>query len=744
MKIITTIFQTILSVFIMSLFVVTIVKATVTTSGNFPTALNNFQDGDVINSGDWGNIETVIGISSSSDNSTIHGRLNTLGSTTTLSQLASVGTITTGVWNATEIQDAYLTNDFNLLSVFGGTLNVGNATATTTITSSSGRLGIASTTPFGLLSVNGGNIDAPQFVVGSSTGVNFIVSDNGNVGVGATTSPGTLFSIQGIANFTVGSTTYQSIGGIDLQDGCFAIDGVCLSSLVTALDDIGDVTITSAAFGDLVAWNGSAWVDNATSTLNVALSDTTGTLAVARGGTGLTTFGGTNTILYTTSADTLASNANFVFNGTNVGIGTSSPYSLLSISGGTVASGTITMVSYTSSESNASSTFVGPIQLLSTSSALEDFIFQTHNPSDGTNSAGDILINPYTKGGVGGIGQVFIGMQDDDADRATLEVGGTLRVQGLTGVNTTAGGDAVEISYNDADNYGQINAYNGPGIGQRELRLGNDHLYLTTTSRVGVSTSTPAYLLDVDGDLRVGIQGDSSAFLLYANTTTNRVGIGSSTPWGLLSVDAPGGKPALVVGSSTTQFIVDENGNVGIGTTTPAYLTDVNGALRVGIQGDATAFLLFVDTANNKVGIGSSTPSKLLSVGGSAEIQTDLIVNGALYATEKKGFSVASTTLDYTDSSFSTATSTWYLNNPDGVAILDTFYCKTDSGALLARIGDGTNWSDEMFCGTNGFEYTSIANNVFTDREDYILQTGSATSTVPDEVRTTHTIRSTP
>ena len=33
------------------------VSAVVTTSGNFPTVNNDFQDGDLINSGDWNNIE---------------------------------------------------------------------------------------------------------------------------------------------------------------------------------------------------------------------------------------------------------------------------------------------------------------------------------------------------------------------------------------------------------------------------------------------------------------------------------------------------------------------------------------------------------------------------------------------------------------------------------------------------------------------------------------------------------------
>ena len=74
--------------------------------------------------------------------------------------------------------------------------------------------------------------------------------------------------------------------------------------------------------GQIIAGNG---LDKSGNTLSVNLgaSNITGTLAVSDGGTGLTTFGGLNTILYTTVADSLASitagaNGVLVTNGTNV------------------------------------------------------------------------------------------------------------------------------------------------------------------------------------------------------------------------------------------------------------------------------------------------------------------------------------------------------------------------------------------------------------------------------------------
>ena len=45
-----------------------------------------------------------------------------------------------------------------------------------------------------------------------------------------------------------------------------------------------------SAYGDILSWTGSAWETRATSTLNVALSDTTGTLGQTQGGTGFSSY----------------------------------------------------------------------------------------------------------------------------------------------------------------------------------------------------------------------------------------------------------------------------------------------------------------------------------------------------------------------------------------------------------------------------------------------------------------------
>ncbi len=114
---------------------------------------------------------------------------------------------------------------------------------------------------------------------------------DGNVGIG-TTTPGSLLSLNNIANFTTATSTFYSTGGINLAAGCFARAGSCLS------------------FADLA-----------------------GTLGVAQGGTGTTTQV-TNGVTYFNGTK-ITSSDNFVFNGSgNVGIGTSTPGGKLHVNGG--------------------------------------------------------------------------------------------------------------------------------------------------------------------------------------------------------------------------------------------------------------------------------------------------------------------------------------------------------------------------------------------------------------------------
>ncbi|MEK7462957.1 MAG: tail fiber domain-containing protein [Patescibacteria group bacterium] len=80
-------------------------------------------------------------------------------------------------------------------------LYLGTIGSTQTITLSAGNVGIASTTPWGLLSVNPNGITGPAFVVGSSTATKFIVDNGGNIGIG-TTAPKDQFVVSGTSGYS--------------------------------------------------------------------------------------------------------------------------------------------------------------------------------------------------------------------------------------------------------------------------------------------------------------------------------------------------------------------------------------------------------------------------------------------------------------------------------------------------------------------------------------------------------------
>jgi hypothetical protein len=120
-----------------------------------------------------------------------------------------------------------------------------------------------------------------------------LLNDQGNnVGVGASTTPGTLFSIGATAsgiNFSLSTSTFENAGGINLTTGCFAINANCLS-----------------------------------------LSTLPGIVPVVSGGTATTSLGVTNGVLYNNGSNWTNANT-FTFNGTNVGIASSTPWSMLSV-----------------------------------------------------------------------------------------------------------------------------------------------------------------------------------------------------------------------------------------------------------------------------------------------------------------------------------------------------------------------------------------------------------------------------
>lgn len=201
---------------------------------------------------------------------------------------------------------------------------VGTPSPTLTWTGN-GKVGIGLTNPAFTLDVKGIAGATSPFNVASSTGTSeLVVVNSGNVGVSSST-PGSLLSIgttNGI-NFSTGTSTFSSTGGIQLNGGCFALsNGTCIggSGTVTSISGSGGSTGLTLTGGPITT--------SGTLTLG-------GTLGIANGGTGSTTLSGILLGNGTSAINTLSLGGDLSLSGTTLSGTNASTTQILITSSGT-------------------------------------------------------------------------------------------------------------------------------------------------------------------------------------------------------------------------------------------------------------------------------------------------------------------------------------------------------------------------------------------------------------------------
>ncbi|MDP1709943.1 MAG: hypothetical protein Q8L21_03585 [Candidatus Komeilibacteria bacterium] len=327
---------------------------------------------------------------------------------------------------------------------------------------SSGNVGVATSVPWGYLSVEGqGTI--PAFVVSdTSDNTDFIVDASGNVGIG-TTTPGAKFAIQPSANGT----------------------NIIYSRRFTDAGPTGNFILFQNAAGD-------------TNLFSVDME-------------GNTTIGGDLITIGTSTSQTLVINSSVgsslipTINNT-YDLGSSAKYwkrgyfdeltvnnfgaASTTISGTTESSFVINSDNDTVDAQDSSLTFfrgtVEPNGVMTWDSANDYFSLNQN---------------------------VFI--QNGNTGVPTL-----LTVKGTADQGTSP---FLSVKDNLANTLASINYTGGAYF----------------AGSVGIGTTTPGYLFDNYGSLRVGVAG-ANDHLIMANTATGRVGIGTSTPGALLSVHGAG------------------------------------------------------------------------------------------------------------------------------------------------------------------------------------------------------------
>jgi len=482
------------------------------------------------------------------------------------------------------------------------------------------------------------------------------ISGNGNVGIG-TTGPGAKLDVIGNARATTLSTT----SGLGLNVGAYAYLSQTLSGVMTFLGH--NVRASDSVANTAVVQNGG-WVSSLIKMYyNEGITFHTDTTVYAAGAT---------YPLATTERMRIQTNG-------NVGIGTSSAFSRLTVSGALTASSS--QMSIVNTEGGHAIIRAGIAGISNNGISLV-----TANV-DGSSQNVRMVVSAT--------GNVGIGTTSPSASLHIAASGGvifgaTAGGVGTSQITTASAGSPVSSRF----------AFGTDGSGWQYRIAKNtagtiaDLVTVADSGNVGIGTTSPAYKLDVTGvgnfSNGFGVPSSETAYRLkfYDNGGThNDVGIGLDGTAGggeVMWFNALGGF-YFGLGTNGTKVTISNTGNVGIGTTSPGskltVIGDIATSTRVasdtinGYTGGSTPLTiqtggaqnLIIGTNNTErirvttagdVGIGTTSPSAKLHVIGNATVSSTLsTVNAKI-----------------------TGTLTDYLNQP-GTA-----------GQILSSTGTGIEW----------------------------------------------------
>jgi hypothetical protein len=311
---------------------------------------------------------------------------------------------------------------------------------------------------------------------------------------------------------------------------------------------------------------------------------------------GSTAAPGTTTQIVYNSAGVLAADSGFVYSGSNVGIGTTSPSKKLSVQQIETANG-IEVVGNTGGFTaidiigDRTSGNLGGLRAFRAGDNYEFFgIFPQANRSAVFFSTGDGLSSITPKVAI---------LQD-----------------GNVGIRTTNPSASLHISGASSANLLRIDSPASSSI-----------LFVSGSGNVGIGTATPASRLTVFGGTTtlLGAGGASNTVVQIIQNTgsvagARFVGTGNDTMFELQRTSDGLTQTRLTpVGNS---FINALSGNLGIGTTTPSASLHISGASTANllrIQSPASSNILFVSGSGN-VGIGTTSPSTKLEIANSTSV----------------------------------------------------------------------------------------------------------------------------
>jgi hypothetical protein len=372
----------------------------------------------------------------------------------------------------------------------------------------------------------------------SNTLTDSIITDNGtNVGIG-TTSPGEKFAVKGDASYMeITHPTATSYSGIKFSEG-----GIPQGSI----QNIGSTFATIARRGNFEIFHNA---------------------------------GGDLTLQHS---------------GGNVGIGTTSPDNILHIRKGDTGYasqvGADTMlILETTNVSNS-------LQFSSTTSGNQYLMFGDDDPNAGwiAYAHSDNSLNFRTNGSeamrIDSAGNVGIGTT---SPAAKLDIGGTVSSLWMRHQNNeevTTRFDNYGTTGTDAGSVFRMFNQTGATVVNIDSRSGSTrHTYFTGGGNVGIGTTSPAYKLDVNGEIRATTNIRASSNLLVGGYTDITGFINHRSNLRVLNKAVSDWLHWAVRDTSASEAVIDlqnigsilTSGNVGIGTTSPSSSLQVAGGIQM-------------------------------------------------------------------------------------------------------------------------------------------------------------------